>query len=199
MLPRFVIAFLPRSKCLLISRLQSQSAVSRLWFFGAQENKICHCFHFFSIYLPWSDGTGCHDLSFLNFEFYAMLCYVKSLQSCLTLCNPIDGNPPGSAIHGILQARIRQIFSSLLSPSLRGSLVPLHFLPLEWCHVHIWSCWYFSWQSWFQLLHLPSQFNHNMGVREILSLQKSDRVLSLLRISRGSCLMQSKTQSPCIH
>ena len=31
---------------------------------------------------------------------------VKSLQSCLTLCNPIDGSPPGSPIPGILQARI---------------------------------------------------------------------------------------------
>ena len=31
---------------------------------------------------------------------------VKSLQSCPTLCNPIDGSPPGSAIPGILQARI---------------------------------------------------------------------------------------------
>ena len=29
----------------------------------------------------------------------------KSLQSCPTLCNPIDGSPPGSAIPGILQAR----------------------------------------------------------------------------------------------
>ena len=29
----------------------------------------------------------------------------KSLQSCLTLCNPIDGSPPGSPIPGILQAR----------------------------------------------------------------------------------------------
>ena len=29
----------------------------------------------------------------------------KSLQSCLTLCNPIDGSPPGSAVRGILQAR----------------------------------------------------------------------------------------------
>ena len=35
-----------------------------------------------------------------------MLCYAKSLQSCLTLCNPIDGSPPGSPIPGILQARI---------------------------------------------------------------------------------------------
>ena len=29
----------------------------------------------------------------------------KSLQSCPTLCNPIDGSPPGSSAHGILQAR----------------------------------------------------------------------------------------------
>ena len=31
---------------------------------------------------------------------------VKSLQSCPTLCNPIDGRPPGSAIPGILQVRM---------------------------------------------------------------------------------------------
>ena len=30
----------------------------------------------------------------------------KSLQSCLTLCDPTDGSPPGSAVPGILQARI---------------------------------------------------------------------------------------------
>ena len=30
----------------------------------------------------------------------------KSLQSCLTLCDPIDGSPPGSAVPGILQARV---------------------------------------------------------------------------------------------
>ena len=29
----------------------------------------------------------------------------KSLQSCPTLCNPIDGSPPGSAIPGVFQAR----------------------------------------------------------------------------------------------
>ena len=33
---------------------------------GAQENNICHCF---LVYLPWSDGTRCHNLSFLNVEF----------------------------------------------------------------------------------------------------------------------------------
>ena len=65
-LSRFVIAFLPRSKCLLISWLQSPSAVIL-----KPKKIVCNCFHCFSIYLPWSDGTGCHDLSFFNIEFSA--------------------------------------------------------------------------------------------------------------------------------
>ena len=36
--------------------------------FGAQKSKVSHCFHCFPIYLPGSDGTGSHDLSFLNAE-----------------------------------------------------------------------------------------------------------------------------------
>ena len=64
--------------------------------FGAQENKICHCFHFFPIYLPWSVGTRCQDLrGFFNVEF-------------------------------------KPAFSLSFSPLSRGSLVPLHFLLLEW-------------------------------------------------------------------
>ena len=35
----------------------------------------------------------------------SMLCYAKSLQSCPTLWDPIDGSPPGSPVPGILQAR----------------------------------------------------------------------------------------------
>ena len=44
----------------------------------------------------------------INWCMSLLLCTAataKSLQSCLTLCNPIDGNPPGSAIPGTLQAR----------------------------------------------------------------------------------------------
>ena len=37
---------------------------------------------------------------------HAVLCYAKLLQLCQTLCDPIDGSPPGSTIPGILQARI---------------------------------------------------------------------------------------------
>ena len=46
-LSRFVIAFLPRSK-----RLNFMAVVTTCSDFGAQENKICHCFHCFPIYLP---------------------------------------------------------------------------------------------------------------------------------------------------
>ena len=38
-------------------------------------------------------------------EFYCHIWSAKSLQSCLTLCDPINGSPPGSPAPGILQAR----------------------------------------------------------------------------------------------
>ena len=37
--------------------------------FGAQENKVCHCFYCFPIYLPWSNGIGCHDLHFWTLSY----------------------------------------------------------------------------------------------------------------------------------
>ena len=44
------------------------TAVSICSDFGSRKNKSRHCFHCFPIYLPSSDGTGCHDLSMLSFE-----------------------------------------------------------------------------------------------------------------------------------
>ena len=61
----------------MLSRLLPRSQVSFYFMaavticndFKAQENKVCHCFHCFPIYLPWSDGTRCHDNCWLNVEF----------------------------------------------------------------------------------------------------------------------------------
>ena len=64
MLSRLVITFLPRSKCLLIPWLQSPYAV----ILESKTMKPATVSTVFPIYLPWSDGTGCHDLSFLNVE-----------------------------------------------------------------------------------------------------------------------------------
>ena len=69
---------------------------------------------------PWSSpnfpldiiyNPGCHLSDFfhasliVNLEIYGLLLLLLSLQSCPTLCDPIDGSPPGSPIPGILQAR----------------------------------------------------------------------------------------------
>ena len=62
---RLVIAFLPRSKRLLISTLQSPSAA----ILEPRRRKSVTVSVVSSLYLPWSDGTRCHDLSFLNVEF----------------------------------------------------------------------------------------------------------------------------------
>ena len=64
MLSRLVITFLPRSKCRLISWLQSPAAV----ILEPPNNKVWHSFHCLPFYFPWSDGTGCHHLHFLNVE-----------------------------------------------------------------------------------------------------------------------------------
>ena len=90
MLSRLVITFLPRSKCLLISWLQSLSAVIL-----EPKKIVCPCFHCFPVYLPWSDGIRCHDLCFLNVEF------------------------------------LSRLFHCPLSPSSRGSLVLVYFLPFR--------------------------------------------------------------------
>ena len=65
-LSMFVIAFLPRSKC-----LNFMTGVTVCSDFRAQWNKICHCFHFFPFAMKWWDQI--HDLSFLDVEFQASL------------------------------------------------------------------------------------------------------------------------------
>ena len=47
------------------------------------------------VVLPETDSTG-----------FRTAAAAKSLQSCLTLCDPMDGSPPGSSARGIFQARV---------------------------------------------------------------------------------------------
>ena len=64
MLSRFVIAFFQAA-----SVFQCHGCSHHLQWFWSPRKKVCHCLHCFPIYLPWFDGTGCHDLRFLNVEF----------------------------------------------------------------------------------------------------------------------------------
>ena len=49
---------------------------------------------------------ACASSSSAFLMMYSAAAAAKLLQSCLTLCDPIDGSPPGSSVPGILQARI---------------------------------------------------------------------------------------------
>ena len=53
----------------------------------------------YTVFMDWKNQYSENE-----YTFYAAAA-AKSLQSCPTLCDPIDGSPPGSPIPGILQAR----------------------------------------------------------------------------------------------
>ena len=62
------------------------------------------------------------DLIVLKFPFTSIVCKCVSItQSCPTLCNPLDCSPPGSSVHGVLQARI---LAWVAIPFSRGSSQP---------------------------------------------------------------------------
>ena len=81
-------------------------------------------------------------------EFYSFL-RAKLLQSCPALCDPMDCSPPGSSVHGILQARVLEwvdIFypgfepTSLGSPALAGRIfttAPPSRSPPEFAETHV--------------------------------------------------------------
>ena len=129
MLSRLVIAFLPRSKRLLISWPQSPSAVIlkptkiKSFMVSIVSPSICHevmgldavIFIFWMWILSQLSNS---PLSLSSRGSLVPLCFLpqgwchlygaaaaKSLQSCPTLCDSIDGSPPGPAAPGILQAR----------------------------------------------------------------------------------------------
>ena len=75
------------------------------------------------------------SLGISNFleEVSAATAAAKSLQSCLTLCDPIDGSPPGSPVPGILQARTLEWVAISFSKEISGlshSIVFLYFFAL---------------------------------------------------------------------
>ena len=153
-LSRLVIALLPRSKCLLISWLQSPTAVilepkkikylivspsiyhevmgldAMILVLGMLSLKPAFSLSFFTlikrlfsssslsairvvssaylrllIFLPAILIPACASFSLAFCMRYSGAAAAKSLQSCPTLCDRIDSNPPGSLIPGILQAR----------------------------------------------------------------------------------------------
>ena len=68
-------------------------------------------------------------------KYYAVAAAAKSLQSCLTRCDPIDGSPPGSSVPGILQARTLE--GVAISFSVSWSLLKPMFIELVMASNHL--------------------------------------------------------------
>ena len=92
---------------------------------GAQENKVCHYFHCFPIYLPWSDGTRCHDLSFWMLSFKPNF----SLSS-FTLIQRLFSSSFLSAIRVVSSAYLRLLLFllAILIPACASSSLAFHMM-----------------------------------------------------------------------
>ena len=71
-----------------------------------------------------------------------MLCYAKLLQSCPTLCDAMDCSPPGSSVHGILQARILEWVAMPLSNVILiySNICLLIILYILFCRFYVFIC-----------------------------------------------------------
>ena len=117
------------------------------------------------------------------FKGDAVLCLVT--QSCLSLCDPTDCSPPGSSVHGILQARILEWVAM---PSSRGSSPPRDWTALLLCTEHI--CWRNIMSSF--LPYVASQSDGPRGV--MIAFMEGcvwGRRMSSHRSSAGDFLMTS--------
>ena len=160
--------------------------------FWGPENKICYYFHFLPIYLPWSNGTGCHDLSFLMLSFkpafsFSTFTIIKrifrsSLLSDIMVVSSkyidtqdISWELEWKSLSSVITSSWEWVLSCLIEKSVSTSSVPVLFgtrysiyerqvfhkqrkrWEFGWFHRHIWSYWYFSQQSWFQLVLHPAR------------------------------------------
>ena len=105
----------------------------------------------------------------------------KSLQSCPTWCDPIDGSPPGSTVSGILKARTLESVAISFSNAWKLR-VKVKLLSRVWLLVTSWTAAYqapaamgFSRQEYWSGVPLPSPFE---GLREVISFYFYMRSLS---------------------
>ena len=109
--------------------LNFMAAVTIFSDFGAQRNKICHCFYFFPIYLPWSDGTDAMILVFWMLSFKPAF----SLSS-FTFITRLFSSSSLSAIRVVSSAYLRLLIFLL------AVLIPAVLPPAQcfsWCTLHI--------------------------------------------------------------
>ena len=121
-------------------------------------------------------GTGKGQFSFqsqrkaMTKNVHATASASKSLQSCPTLCDPIDGSPPGSAVPGILQARTLEWVAISFSKAQKWK-VKVKLLGRVWLFATPWTAAYqappsmgFSRQEYWSGVPLPSPIMGESGI-----------------------------------
>ena len=143
-----------------------------LWLYGPLLAKWCFCclkccLGLSLLFFPRSKGLLISWLQSLS----TMILEPKKIRSVTastfspSVCHKLMR--PDAKILVFWMLSLSQLFHSPLSPWSRGSLVPLHFLPLEWYYLHIRDCWYFSQQSWFQFVIHPGYISPDVLCTEI--------------------------------
>ena len=195
-LSRFLIVFLPWS----MGSFNFMADVTIHSAFGAQENKVSHCF---PIYLPWSDGTVHQDLTFWMLRFK----WALSLSS-FTFIKKLFSSSSLSAIRVVSSAYLRWLiflpaifFFFCLLPVLFlfyfFLILFLNFTILYWfCQISKWICHRYT--CWFQLVLHPAWYfawctlhTHLCNLIElfrqkIIQLSNHIRWLSICRVSTAT-------------
>jgi len=121
----------------------------------------------------------------------------KSLQSCPTLCDPVDGSPPGSPVPGILQARVLEWVAISFSNAWKWK-VKVKSLGRVWLFATPWTAAYqappsmgFSRQEYWSGVPLPSPFQPLMPNKYKLEGWFYDRLALdiLTAIQGGTCVI----------
>ena len=123
--------------------LAVQGTLKSLFQHHSSKASILRCSAFFMIQLSHPYMTTGKTIALIRWTcvdkvislLFNMLCAAaaaaKSLQSCPTLCDPMDGSPPGSSVHGIFQARALEWVTIAFSKML--SRLVINFFPRSKC------------------------------------------------------------------
>ena len=120
------------------------------------------CFH---VEIQFSQSDLWKKLFFPLCVFLVQILKISSVQFSRSVASdflPMNRSTPGLPVHHQLpeftQTHVRWV-SDVIQPShlFFGSLHSDAYI-WGWCYMHIWGYWYFSWQSWFQLVLPPAQF-----------------------------------------
>ena len=143
--------------------IYSHGALRQIWIEPPQWSVIVHFPHSVRLWFN-KNSLGTQSIWWVWGFPSAAAAAAKSLQSCLTLCDPIDGSPPGSPVPGILQARTLEwvaiSFSNAWKWKLKvKSLIHVWLLETPWAAAHqAPPSMGFSRQEYWSGVPLPSPF-----------------------------------------